>query len=86
MSVNLWSIAKSLPVNQYEAVWLKYAEGMSIKQISRIMNRSQVSVKVLLYRGRVNMGSRFKRAAKEKTIRDIDASEMNYRIHESAGV
>ena len=86
MSVNLWSIAKSLPVNQYEAVWLKYAEGMSVRQISRIMKRSQVSVKVLLYRGRINMGKRFERIAKERATRDIAASGMNYHIHESAGV
>lgn len=86
MSANLWSIARSLPVNQYEALWLKYAEGMSIKQISRIMNKSQVYVKVLLYRGRVAMGKRLKRMDEDDSSGHMDAKKSNYHINESVGV
>lgn len=86
MSANLWSIARSLPVNQYEALWLKYTEGMPVKQIARIMNKSQVCVKVLLYRGRVTMGKRLKRIVEDDSSGGVDASISNYHINESVGV
>lgn len=86
MSTNLWSIARSLPVNQYESLWLKYAEGMSIKQISRIMNKSQVNVKVLLYRGRVTMGKSLKRTNKDDSSGGVDTKRSNYHFNESVGV
>jgi DNA-directed RNA polymerase specialized sigma24 family protein len=79
-------VAKSLPASQYEAVWLKYAEGMSVKQIARVMNKSQVHVKVLLHRGRVRMSKRLKRTAGEDSVRDAEAARENYHIPESAGV
>lgn len=86
MNINLWAVAKSLPASQYEAVWLKYAEGMSVKQIARVMNKSQVHVKVLLHRGRVRMCKRLKRTAGGGSVRNAEAARENYNIPESAGV
>lgn len=85
-SVNLWSIARSLPANQYEAVWLKYSEAMSVRQIAHVMKKSEVYVKVLLYRGRVKIGRQLKLLEKERSRRRVEGSGSNYRIHESAGV
>jgi RNA polymerase sigma-70 factor (ECF subfamily) len=52
---DLWLLAQGLSENQYRALWLKYGEEMSVKEIARAMHRSQVSVKVLLYRARTNL-------------------------------
>ena len=56
---NLWTLAaETLSVNQYTALWLRYAEEMSVKEISRVMKKTQSHVKVLLFRGRAGLGRR----------------------------
>lgn len=54
----LWDIAAELPKNQYRAIWLKYAEDMSIKEIAKVMGKSQVNVKIMLYRARTGLVKR----------------------------
>ncbi len=54
----LWKAAKELSANQFEVLWLKYSEGMAIKDIARVMGKTQVYVKVLLYRARINLAKR----------------------------
>ncbi|HSV99365.1 MAG TPA: sigma-70 family RNA polymerase sigma factor [Sedimentisphaerales bacterium] len=52
---SLWATAARLPEGQYQSLWLRYAEDMPVKEIARVMGKSQVCVKVLLYRARLNM-------------------------------
>lgn len=59
---DLLSLAGNLPENQYQALWLKYVEGMSIKEISQVMGKSKVNVKVLLYRARLNLSRLLRRS------------------------
>jgi len=54
-SENLWQQARRLPADQYDALWLRYAEELPVKEIAMVMNKSRVNVKVLLYRARMNM-------------------------------
>ena len=50
---NLWATAaRLLSGPQYTALWLRYAEGMSIREIARVMDKTRTNVKVLLFRGR----------------------------------
>jgi RNA polymerase sigma-70 factor (ECF subfamily) len=56
----LWSLAEKLSPDQYHVLWFKYAGNMPIKEISRIMGKSQVNVKVLLYRARKNLTKQLK--------------------------
>jgi RNA polymerase sigma-70 factor, ECF subfamily len=50
---DLWRGLRSLlSADQFAALWLKYREEMSVKDIARILSRSQTSVKVLLFRAR----------------------------------
>ena len=56
---NLWTLAKELPDSQYQALWLKYGRDLSVKEIAQTMRRSQVSVKVLLYRARTALARRW---------------------------
>jgi len=55
---NLWSLAAELPERQYQALRLKYNEDMSIEEIARVMGKSQVCIKVLLYRARTALARR----------------------------
>ena len=55
---NLWALAAQLPEGQYQSLWLKYSEDLSVREIARVMGKSQVCVKVLLYRARLNLARR----------------------------
>lgn len=49
----LWLVAEEkLNHEQRTALWLRYAEGLSIGEIATILSRSQVGVRVLLFRVR----------------------------------
>lgn len=58
---SLWSLARTLPPNQYEALWLRYAQDMSVREISHVMGKTQVHVKVLLYRARAAMARKLRK-------------------------
>ena len=49
---SVWDAARRLPRDQFEALWLRYAEGFSIAETARAMDTNQVRVRVLLHRGR----------------------------------
>lgn len=53
LRANLWSIAQGvLSADQYSALWLRYAEGMSIKEVAGVLGRTRISTRVLLHRAR----------------------------------
>jgi RNA polymerase sigma-70 factor (ECF subfamily) len=58
---SLWSLARTLPPNQYEALWLRYAQDMSVKEIAHVMSKTQVHVKVLLFRARTAMAAKLQK-------------------------
>jgi len=50
---NIWTAAsKLLTDGQRTALWLRYAEDLSMKDIARAMGKSQISVRVMLFRAR----------------------------------
>lgn len=50
---NLWDQTRMLlPHNQATALWLRYGEGHTVKEIAKQMGKTQVYIKVLLHRGR----------------------------------
>lgn len=49
---SLWELANRLKPQQREALWLHYAEDLSILECARVMGLTQIHVKILLYRGR----------------------------------
>jgi len=59
MRQGLWAAAQKLSPNQYQALWLKYAEDMPIREIAKVMCKSQVSVKVTLCRARMRLAEKF---------------------------
>lgn len=60
---NIWNVAKTLKPKEYEALWLRYAEDMPVKDIARAMKKSQVGVRSLLYRSRLKLGKKLKTPA-----------------------
>jgi RNA polymerase sigma-70 factor, ECF subfamily len=49
----IWFVARtSLNAAQYEALWLRYGEELPVGEISRVLGRTRVGVRVLLHRAR----------------------------------
>jgi RNA polymerase sigma-70 factor (ECF subfamily) len=67
---NLWALAGDLSTSQYMALWLKYGQDMPIKEIAKVMRKSQVNIKVLLYRARLNLAKRLQNMAVENETAD----------------
>lgn len=55
-AISIWDFAKSLPADQYEALWLRYGEDFSINEVARVMKTNSIRVRVLLHRGRQRLG------------------------------
>ena len=54
----LWSLARDvLPENQLAALWLCYAEDLTMKEIAAAMNKTVTHVKVLLHRARKGLAA-----------------------------
>ena len=50
---NLWRLAREvLGDNQFQALWLHYAEDMDVNQTAQVMGKTRVHVRVLLFRAR----------------------------------
>lgn len=54
----IWVQARRLLVEQqYDALWLRYGEDLSIPEIAVVMGKSQLGIRVLLHRARNRMNS-----------------------------
>lgn len=50
---DLWQLARRhLPLAQFEALWLHYAEDMDVAETARVLRKTRTHVKVLLFRAR----------------------------------
>jgi len=58
---SLWDFARRLPPHQYQVLWLRYVEQQSLKEIGNIMKKTQVHIRVLLHRARVNLSKQMNR-------------------------
>lgn len=67
---NLWALAGTLSKGQYQSLWLRYVEDMSISDIAKVLGKSQVNVRVLLYRARMNMAAKLHDARAEAELTD----------------
>lgn len=55
----LWLLARRcLTENQFQALWLRYAEDMDVAQIAQVLGKTRVHIKVTLFRARQILGSR----------------------------
>lgn len=55
---NLWALAaRVLTVAQRTALWLRYAEALSAREIGRVLGKSESGARVLLFRARERLAS-----------------------------
>jgi len=57
-SIRLWDTAGTLGGNQFRALWLRYAEEMTIEEIAVSLGKSRLAVRLLLHRARANLMKR----------------------------
>jgi RNA polymerase sigma-70 factor (ECF subfamily) len=77
-SQKIWAIAKSLHNKQYEALWLRYMEDMAVKDISLVMNKTQVQIRVLLHRARLNLGKKLNKSIQITETRPSGSVKHKY--------
>ena len=61
---NLWQLARErLGKNQFQALWLHYAEDLDVAQIAQVLGKTRVHVKVILFRARQILGTELNASA-----------------------
>jgi len=55
---NLWLLASSFHRHQYQALWLRYVEEMSVKEIAVVLRKNPVTVRVMLHRARQKLAEK----------------------------
>jgi RNA polymerase sigma-70 factor, ECF subfamily len=59
----LWTLAsRLLPEAQFQALWLRYAEDMTVAEIARVLRKTRTHVKVLLFRARQALARKLRAA------------------------
>lgn len=72
---NVWQLAKRvLPQLQFDALWLRCAEDLSVADVSRVLRRTQTHVKVLLFRARIRLDGELK---KQRATAASDRNEVS---------
>lgn len=59
---NLWEAARRLPPKQYQALWLFYAEDMTVPEVAGVMGKTSLAVRMLLHHGRRKLAGLASRA------------------------
>jgi RNA polymerase sigma-70 factor (ECF subfamily) len=60
---HIWALAdRLLPEAQRMALWLRYAEGLGTSEIARVLGKSRVGVRVMLFRARETLAANLKSA------------------------
>jgi len=70
----LWRLAgKVLTPEQHTALWLRYAEDMGIDEIAVVLKKSQVGVRVMLFRARQLLAEQSEREQQASKVYDAKA-------------
>ena len=72
---NLWNIAQKLQANQFQVLWLRYIEELSLPEIASVMKKNQVHIRVLLHRARMNLIKQLNPSASKDIARARPAQE-----------
>lgn len=70
---NIWLLARTLKPNEYEILWLRYAQELPMKEIARAMGKSLVGVRVLLHRSRLKLGKKLRAPSPAADLADAAA-------------
>jgi RNA polymerase sigma-70 factor (ECF subfamily) len=65
---HIWALADQvLPETQRAALWLRYAEGLGTSEIARVLGKSRVGVRVMLFRARETLAANLRSAPIPRT-------------------
>ncbi len=85
----LWDLASEiLKPEQHTALWLRYAEDMGVTEIARVLRKSQVGVRVCLFRARQTLAKAAKARGydvEELAEAGVDAAELTGAGSERSG-
>jgi RNA polymerase sigma-70 factor (ECF subfamily) len=82
----LWRLAgKVLTPEQHTALWLRYAEDMGIDEIAVVLKKSQVGVRVMLFRARQLLAEQSEREQQASRVYDAKAGMPPPLIRRSEG-
>jgi RNA polymerase sigma-70 factor, ECF subfamily len=71
----IWTLVDELlTAEQRTAVWLRYVEDMAVKDIACVMRKSQVSVRVMLFRARAALAERISDPQESKPAATPDSA------------
>jgi RNA polymerase sigma-70 factor, ECF subfamily len=74
--VRIWGLVeKILAPEQQTAIWLRYVEGLAIGDIAGVLGRTQVSVRVMLFRARAVLAQRLEQT--DDGISEVEAEVRN---------
>ena len=74
---NLWQWARRwLPETQFQALWLRYAEDMSVAGIARVLGKTQTHIKVLLFRARSSLARELRAKAHTRVAADVSRRQL----------
>ncbi|NOZ41496.1 MAG: sigma-70 family RNA polymerase sigma factor [Planctomycetes bacterium] len=82
-SDDLWAVARRLlKPDQWTALWLLYGEGQTVREIASTLDRTSVSIRVLLYRARKKLTPHLAKYSEtvDKTIVDAEPTGFNTSI------
>lgn len=64
----LWHLARRLKPKQYQALWLRYGEGLEVPEVARVLRTNALYVKVVLHRARRALFEHARRAGLTETV------------------
>ncbi len=77
---NIWTVARNLNPGEYRALWLHYAEDLSIKEIAKTMNKTQLGVRALLHRSRLKLGQKLRSASPSAALSEALSTRQRFEI------
>lgn len=73
-AIALWQLARrNLKSDEFTALWLHYQEGLSVKELARVLRKTTTHAKVILHRARKNLRSHLE-ATPEKWSLNLTSS------------
>lgn len=76
---NLWTLAsRLLSRDQLTALWLRYAESMSLREIGLILGKSEVATRVMLFRARDLLTRHVNMEDEQIIMPDQPEADMNF--------
>ncbi|MFZ2055499.1 MAG: sigma-70 family RNA polymerase sigma factor [Candidatus Aminicenantales bacterium] len=77
---NIWNLARTLNPGEYRALWLRYAEDLSVKEIAKTMNKTQLGVRALLHRSRLKLGQKLRSASPSAALPEAVSARQRFEI------